>query len=157
MHRRRIAATAALAMSMATLSPVAAHADAASMTTAVYGDGSIKLKAAGVGSIPADLTAVDPNLTALDATGNGSIQANTGTKTGTSNLNHQAGSAFSNSVIAQVGSDGRVTQTAANLALTQAQSVTNGGAGSYLASVYNGSGSQPVDAPLDALGYFIEG
>ena len=72
-------------------------------------DGSIKLKVAGVGSIPADVTAVDLNLTAVDATGNGYIQANTGTKNGTSNLNYRATAVYSNSVVAQVGSDGTVT------------------------------------------------
>jgi len=72
-------------------------------------DGSIKLKVAGNGSIPGGVTAVALNLTAVNATGNGYIQAGTGTNSGTSNLNYGADGIFSNSVIAPVAADGTVT------------------------------------------------
>jgi PKD repeat protein len=73
-------------------------------------DGSIKLKIAGNGSIPANVTAVDLNLTVVGATGNGYIQANKGSgSTGTSNLNYRAGATYSNSVVAPVAADGTIT------------------------------------------------
>ena len=72
-------------------------------------DGSIKLKIAGNGSIPAGVTAVDLNLTVVGATGNGYIQADTGSNSGTSNLNYRAGAIYSNSVVATVASDGTIT------------------------------------------------
>lgn len=72
-------------------------------------DGSIKLKVAGVDGIPADVTSVDLNLTAINADGGGFIEANTGTSNGTSNLNYGPSFVYSNSVIAQVASDGTVT------------------------------------------------
>ena len=72
-------------------------------------DGSITLKIAGVDGIPANVTAVDLNLTAVNATGGGYIEANTGTNNGTSNLNYGKSLIYSNSVIARVGADGTVT------------------------------------------------
>jgi PKD domain/Right handed beta helix region len=72
-------------------------------------DGSLVLKVAGVDGIPADVTAVDLNLTALDAAGGGYIQANTGTGNGTSTLNYGRNQYYSNSVIAQVSPAGTVT------------------------------------------------
>ena len=73
--------------------------------------GSIKLKIAGTGTIPANVTAVALNLTVVNATGSGYIQADTGTDTGTSTVNYskQTGAIYSNAVIAQVASDGTVT------------------------------------------------
>ncbi|HET9168524.1 MAG TPA: PKD domain-containing protein [Actinospica sp.] len=72
-------------------------------------DGSIKLKIAGTGSIPANVTAVALNLTAVNANGGGYIQADTGTDTGTSTVNYNTGPVYSNAVIAQVATDGTVT------------------------------------------------
>jgi parallel beta-helix repeat protein len=72
-------------------------------------DGSIKLKIAGNGSIPANVTAVALNLTVVNANGGGYIQADTGTDTGTSTVNYNTGPVYSNAVIAQVASDGTVT------------------------------------------------
>jgi hypothetical protein len=72
-------------------------------------DGSLVLKVAGVDGIPADATAVDLNLTAVDASGSGYIQANTGTGNGTSTLNYAASKVYSNSVIAQISPAGTVT------------------------------------------------
>jgi len=72
-------------------------------------DGSIKLKIVGNGSIPTDATAVELNLTVVSASGNGYIQADEGSSTGTSNLNYRASSVYTNSVVATVGSDGTVT------------------------------------------------
>lgn len=72
-------------------------------------DGSIKLRIAGVDGIPSDVSAVDLNLTAADATGPGFIQADTGSNTGTSNLNYGKTLIYSNTVIARVASDGTVT------------------------------------------------
>ena len=72
-------------------------------------DGSIKLKIAGVDGIPANVTAVDLNLTAVDATGGGYIEANAGAINGTSNLNYGKSLIYSNTVIARVGLDGTVT------------------------------------------------
>jgi hypothetical protein len=72
-------------------------------------DGSIKLQVAGVDGIPTGVKAVDLNLTAVDATGGGYIEANTGTNNGTSNLNYSTSLIYSNTVVAQVASDGTVT------------------------------------------------
>ena len=72
-------------------------------------DGSITLKVAGVDGIPADATAVDLNLTAVDATGSGYIEADTGKANGTSNLNYDKSLIYSNSVVAQIAPDGTVT------------------------------------------------
>ncbi|MBR7824742.1 PKD domain-containing protein [Actinospica sp. MGRD01-02] len=72
-------------------------------------DGSIKLKIAGSGSIPANVTAVALNLTIVNANGGGYIQADTGTDNGTSTVNYNTGPVYSNAVIAQVASDGTVT------------------------------------------------
>ena len=76
---------------------------------ALADDGSIVLKVAGVGGIPANVTAVDLNLTAVGGTGAGYIEANTGSDNGTSNLNYGANLIYSNSVIAQVSTAGTVT------------------------------------------------
>jgi PKD repeat protein len=78
-------------------------------TSQISDDGSITLKVAGNGSIPADVTAVAMNLTAVNTTGGGFIQADTGTDTGTSTLNYGAAGASTNSVIAQVAANGTVT------------------------------------------------
>jgi len=73
-------------------------------------DGSIKLKVAGSGTIPADVSAVVLNLTVVGASGNGYIQANEGSgSTGTSNLNYRASAVYSNNVVAAVAPDGTVT------------------------------------------------
>ena len=74
------------------------------------GDGSITLKIAGNGAIPAGVKAVALNLTGLDATGGGYIQVDEGAgDSGTSNLNYSAGSIFNNSVVAPVAPGGTVT------------------------------------------------
>lgn len=74
------------------------------------GNGSIKLKIAGLGGIPAGIKAVDLNLTAVGATGNGYLQAGAGTgDTGTSNLNYFGSPIFSNGAIVPVAPDGTVT------------------------------------------------
>lgn len=72
-------------------------------------NGSISLKVAGSNGIPTGVKAVVLNLTALDATGAGYIQADTGTNTGTSNVNYSRGGVFTNSVIAPVAANGTVT------------------------------------------------
>lgn len=72
-------------------------------------NGSIKLKVAGVDGIPSNVTAVALNLTAVNADGGGYIEANTGTSNGTSTFNYGPNLIYSNSVIAQVASDGTVT------------------------------------------------
>jgi hypothetical protein len=72
-------------------------------------DGSITAKIAGASGIPKNVTAVDLNLTAVNGTGGGYIQADTGTDNGTSTLNYGKSLIYSNSVIAQVGADGTVT------------------------------------------------
>ena len=79
-------------------------------STEISHDGSIKLKVAGVGTIPTGVTAVGLNLTVVGASGNGYIQTDTGSgDTGTSNLNYGASSVYTNSVVAAVAPDGTVT------------------------------------------------
>ena len=73
-------------------------------------NGSIKLKIAGNGTIPANVTAVDLNLTVSGANGTGYIQANQGSgSNGTSTVNYAANATYSNSVVAPVAADGTVT------------------------------------------------
>ena len=78
-------------------------------SAALANNGSIKLKVAGVDGIPSSVTAVDLNLTAVGANGNGYVQANTGSNNGTSTVDYGKSAIYSNSVIAQVASDGTVT------------------------------------------------
>jgi hypothetical protein len=76
----------------------------------LVGDGSITLKIADNGSIPAGVKAVALNLTGLNATGSGYIQIDEGSgDSGTSNLNYSTGSIFNNSVVASVAPGGTIT------------------------------------------------
>lgn len=69
----------------------------------------LPLKIAGVGSIPANATAVALNVTVTDATGNGYVSVIPSNGYGTvSNLNYGAGQTVSNSVIVPVGPDGDI-------------------------------------------------
>ena len=72
-------------------------------------NGTIDLKVAGVGTIPAGVTAVALNLTALDATGAGYIAIGlNGSRGASSSLNYTSGGVYTNSVIAPVSTDGTV-------------------------------------------------
>ena len=69
----------------------------------------IKVKIAGVGSIPADVTAVALNLTATDTTANGYLDAvPDGDGPQGSTLNYLKGQTVANNAIAQVSSDGYI-------------------------------------------------
>ncbi|MBR7834371.1 PKD domain-containing protein [Actinospica durhamensis] len=101
-------------------------------------DGSVKLKVAGVDGIPADVTAVDLNLTEVGATGNGYIRASAGGNTGTSTLNYVGGAIYSNGVIVPVAADGTVTLSNAS---TRTSTTVNliGDVSGYFAPVSSGS------------------
>ena len=73
----------------------------------------IKLKVAGNGSIPADVTAVAMNVTVTESSGSGNVAVNPDgvTPSGTSNLNYGAGQTVANMVIVPVGTDGYVSFT----------------------------------------------
>ena len=77
---------------------------------AVTSGAVIRLKVAGTGSIPAGITSVALNLTAVDGTGAGFLKAYAdGTSApGVSNVNYGTTTAVANEVIAPVGADGSV-------------------------------------------------
>lgn len=70
----------------------------------------VRLKVAGNGGIPADVSAVALNLTVTDATGNGYVaaQADGAGKPSISNLNYLTGQTVANAAIVSVGSDGYI-------------------------------------------------
>ena len=69
----------------------------------------IQVKIAGVGSIPADVTAVALNLTAVDTTANGYLDATPdGVGRDGSTLNYLKGQTVANNAIVQVASDGYI-------------------------------------------------
>ncbi|HET9171129.1 MAG TPA: PKD domain-containing protein [Actinospica sp.] len=71
----------------------------------------IRLKVAGNGSIPANVTAVAMNVTVTNASGYGNVAVNPdgATPSGTSNLNYGSGQTVANMVIVPVGKDGYVS------------------------------------------------
>jgi hypothetical protein len=80
----------------------------AAMAPVKTGD-DIEVKVAGVGSIPADVTAVALNLTATDTTANGYLDAvPDGDGPQGSTLNYLKGQTVANNAIAQVSSDGYI-------------------------------------------------
>ncbi|MBR7832224.1 right-handed parallel beta-helix repeat-containing protein [Actinospica durhamensis] len=94
----------------------------------------VKLKVAGVGGIPADVTAVALNLTVTDAVGNGYVSAEAdgvGTPK-VSNLNYLSGQTVANSAIVSVDTDGYI-------------------------DIYNcgGSVTNTADLIADVTGYFV--
>jgi len=96
----------------------------------VGSNGTLNLRVAGVGSVPADATAVAVNVTATDTTRSSDLEvypAGTATPT-VSNLNWTAGETVANLVIVPVGALGQVT-------------------------LYNDLGT--VDVVVDLEGYFV--
>lgn len=83
------------------------------VSTPLTSTAPIRLKIAGNGSIPADVTAVAMNVTVTNSTGSGNVAVNPDgqTPSGTSNLNYSAGQTVANMVIVPVGSDGYVSFT----------------------------------------------
>ena len=73
----------------------------------------IRLKVAGNGTIPTDVTAVAMNVTVTNVTSGGNVAVNPdgATPSGTSNLNFSPGQTVANMVIVPVGADGYVSFT----------------------------------------------
>ena len=69
----------------------------------------VSLEVAGIGSIPADATAVVLNITATDTAGNGYVSVTpSGADLSVSNLNYLKGQTVTNAVIVPVGVDGAI-------------------------------------------------